>query len=170
MTIYIKSEENGWEVERQIDLPDDVKLVRSIMRSVKNHTSPPKAGGGTEMKEPEARTEPEEAPPETPKGGAPEGGVPEEAGYRGFLLVKCEGCGDTFAFNAKKEIRQFTCRECGRTTPLPSMAKVLFECPGCGRHWTYQTNLEDAEVTNKCLDCGTAMVARWDKKLKKYHT
>lgn len=160
MTIYIKSKEKGWEVERRIDLPDDEKLVRSIMRSVKNHTSPPKAaGGGIEMKEPE----------ETPS-EAPEGGAPEEAGYRGFLLVKCEGCGSAFAFNAKTEIRQFTCRECGRIMPLPPMAKVLFECRECGRHWTYQTNLEDAEVTNKCLNCGAVMRARWDKKLKKYHT
>ena len=46
MTIYIKSEENGWEVERQIDLPDDEKLVRSIMRSIKNRMASPKAAGG----------------------------------------------------------------------------------------------------------------------------
>ena len=46
MTIYIKSEENGWEVERQIDLPDDEKLVRSIMRSIKNRMAPPKTAGG----------------------------------------------------------------------------------------------------------------------------
>lgn len=50
MTIYIKSKEKGWEVERRIDLPDDEKLVRSIMRSVKNHTSPPKAAGGGVLK------------------------------------------------------------------------------------------------------------------------
>ena len=46
MTIYIKSEENGREVERQIDLPDDEKLVRSIMRSIKNRMASPKAAGG----------------------------------------------------------------------------------------------------------------------------
>ena len=46
MTIYIKSEENGWEVERQIDLPDDEKLVRSIMRSIKNRMVSPKTAGG----------------------------------------------------------------------------------------------------------------------------
>ncbi len=47
MTIYIKSEENGWEVERQIELPNDEKLVKSILRSVKRRaTSPETAGGG----------------------------------------------------------------------------------------------------------------------------
>ena len=47
MTIYIKSEENGWEVERQIELPNDEKLVKSILRSVKRReTSPETVGGG----------------------------------------------------------------------------------------------------------------------------
>ena len=46
MTIYIKSEENGWEVERQIDLPDDEKLVRSIVRSIKYRMAAPKTAGG----------------------------------------------------------------------------------------------------------------------------
>lgn len=45
MLIYIKSGEAGWEVERQIELPDDEKLVRSILRSVKRRLDPPKAGG-----------------------------------------------------------------------------------------------------------------------------
>lgn len=46
MLIYIKSGEAGWEVERQIELPDDEKLVRSILRSVKRRLDPPKAAGG----------------------------------------------------------------------------------------------------------------------------
>ena len=43
MLIYIKSGEAGWETERQIELPDDEKLVRAILRSVKRHLEP--AGG-----------------------------------------------------------------------------------------------------------------------------
>ena len=46
MLIYIKSGEAGWEVERQIELPDDEKLVRSILRSVKRRLDPPEAAGG----------------------------------------------------------------------------------------------------------------------------
>lgn len=46
MLIYIKSEEAGWETERQIELPDDEKLVRAILRSVKRHLEPPKTAGG----------------------------------------------------------------------------------------------------------------------------
>lgn len=46
MEITIKSRENGWETERKMELPDDEKLVRAILRSVKRHTDPPKAAGG----------------------------------------------------------------------------------------------------------------------------
>lgn len=46
MTIYIKSEENGWEVERQIELPNDEKLVKSILRSVKRRATSPETAGG----------------------------------------------------------------------------------------------------------------------------
>ena len=42
----IKSRENGWETERKVELPDDEKLVRSILRSVKRRLDPPKAAGG----------------------------------------------------------------------------------------------------------------------------
>ena len=46
MLIYIKSGEAGWETERKMELTDDEKLVRAILRSVKRHTDPPKAAGG----------------------------------------------------------------------------------------------------------------------------
>ena len=52
MLIYIKSGEAGWEVERQIELPDDEKLVRSILRSVKRRLDPSKAAGGVLRKRP----------------------------------------------------------------------------------------------------------------------
>lgn len=52
MLIYIKSGEAGWEVERQIELADDEKLVRSILRSVKRRLDPPKAAGGVLRKRP----------------------------------------------------------------------------------------------------------------------
>lgn len=48
MEITIKSRENGWETERKMELPDDEKLVRAILRSVKRHTDPPKAAGGAD--------------------------------------------------------------------------------------------------------------------------
>ena len=52
MLIYIKSGEAGWETKRQIELPDDEKLVRAILRSVKRHLEPPKTAGGVLKKRP----------------------------------------------------------------------------------------------------------------------
>ena len=167
MTIYIKSEENGWEVERQIELPNDEKLVKSILRSVKRRaTSPETAGGGIK---PERK--PQEAPPECTdmevddmKDDA------EEPGYRGFLLVKCAGCGRVYAFNSRSKTTQAICKECGHKTPLSEMTQAEFLCPGCGSRWTYLTNLEDADAVCKCIRCGEKMRARWNKNIRKYAT
>ncbi len=52
MLIYIKSGEAGWETERQIELPDDEKLVRAILRSVKRHLEPPKTAGAKPQRAP----------------------------------------------------------------------------------------------------------------------
>jgi hypothetical protein len=159
MLIYIKSGEAGWETERQIELPDDEKLVRAILRSVKRHLEPPKtAGGGIE----------EKAPPE-PAAPAPENKKEEvEEGYRGFLLVKCQNCGKIYAYNARGETTESTCRECGHVTPLRMLAQALFECPECGTKWNYKTNLTDADAACRCVRCGAEMRSRWHKNLRKY--
>lgn len=159
MEITIKSRENGWETERKMELPDDEKLVRSILRSVKRRLDPPKAaGGGIEEK-----AEPSPAAP------AQETKEPEaEEGYRGFLLVKCQNCGKIYAYNARSETTESVCRDCGHTTPLRMLAQALFDCPKCGTKWTYKTNLLGAEATCRCIQCGTEMRARWHKNLRKY--
>ena len=58
MLIYIKSGEAGWETERQIELPDDEKLVRAILRSVKRNLEPPKTAVGGVLKKRPRRSRP----------------------------------------------------------------------------------------------------------------
>lgn len=166
MEITIKSRENGWETERKMELPDDEKLLRAILRSVKRHTDPPKAaGGGADpmiQKEAEAKEEPAEDLQQTPEAGR------SEQGYRGFLLVRCGGCGRVYAYNARDGATESTCRECGHVTPLQMLAQASFECPSCKETWNYKTNLVEADATCRCILCGTEMRARWHKKLRKY--
>lgn len=169
MEITIKSRENGWETERKVELPDDEKLVKAIIRSVKRHTDPPKAAGGGI--DPVIREEAGESgttaeqPEETPK--VPETGRSEQ-GYRGFLLVRCGGCGRVYAYNAREEATESTCRECGHVTPLQMLAQASFKCPSCKETWNYKTNLVEADATCRCILCGAEMHARWHKKLRKY--
>ena len=46
MEIIIKSQENGWETERRLELPEDEGLVKTILRSVKRRTNSSPSGGG----------------------------------------------------------------------------------------------------------------------------
>ena len=110
----------------------------------------------------------EKAPPE-PAAPAPENKKEEvEEGYRGFLLVKCQNCGKIYAYNARGETTESTCRECGHVTPLRMLAQALFECPECGTKWNYKTNLTDADAACRCVRCGAEMRSRWHKNLRKY--
>ena len=89
MLIYIKSGEAGWETERQIELPDDEKLVRAILRSVKRHLEPPKtAGGGIEEKAGRPRPGKQKGRGRGGLPGVPAGEVPE---LREDLCLQCQG-------------------------------------------------------------------------------
>lgn len=91
-----------------------------------------------------------------------------EQGYRGFLLVRCGGCGRVYAYNARDGVTESACRECGYVTPLQMLAQANFECPSCGAKWNYKTNLVEKDATCRCIKCGAEMRARWHKKLRKY--
>ena len=72
--------------------------------------------------------------------------------YRGFLLIKCECCGEVRAFCAKRETYSFRCRECGEETPLENLRPLFMECR-CGQTSKYKTNITDRLVTHHCLNC-----------------
>ena len=73
--------------------------------------------------------------------------------YKGFLLIKCESCGEVKGFCAKEPIDSYYCKSCGSKTPLEDM-KVLYEDCECGMHYKYMTNQTEDFVTHECLSCG----------------
>lgn len=162
MLIHIMTTEKGWDTERHIEVPDNDKLLQALLRTVKRYEN---AGGGVAANQPPAETPPaDEAAPLA----APAGTASEEPSYRGFLLIRCEACGKVCAYNARKETREFTCRDCGHVTPLRDMAVAELRCPDCKKSWVYKTNLTDAEVFSGCVACGADMRSRWSTKLKRY--
>lgn len=164
MEIIIRSRENGWETQRRLELPEDEGLVKSILRSVKKRTSPPAQAGGTDKGQPQA----EEAQlPADAHEGQPDP-VVFEAGYKGFLILSCAGCGKTYTVNAREPVHETVCNACGHVTELEEMAAVEMRCPECGRLWRYRTNSEEPEVTARCIKCGREMTSCWDKKLRRY--
>lgn len=71
--------------------------------------------------------------------------------YRGFLMIRCEGCGKVHAYCAKKETYVSHC-ECGYETPLENLRVMHMHCK-CGMDFRYKTNLTDKYYTHECLDC-----------------
>lgn len=84
------------------------------------------------------------APKDTDEGQGP---------FRGFLMVKCEECGEVKAYCAKHETYGFRCK-CGHETPLENLRPMFMHCK-CGKSFRYKTNLKDKQYTHTCMDCGT---------------
>ena len=173
MEIIIRSRENGWETERRMELPEDDGLVKSILRSVKRRTNPPTNAGG--VIENQVEEQPVAETPDTATGQTTAADPPAhverttfETGYRGFLILDCEGCGAEYIINARQPTEESVCRVCGHVTRLEELRPAEMRCPGCGKTWRYKTNSEEAEVTARCNQCGETMTARWNGRLRRY--
>ena len=77
----------------------------------------------------------------------------DQGPYRGFLLIRCEECGEVKGYCAKRETYSFRCK-CGHETPLEKLRPMFVKCK-CGKEFRYKTNLTDQRYTHTCLDCGS---------------
>lgn len=95
---------------------------------------------------------------------------PEEPpeGYTGFLLLKCEECGEVKAFCAKYPTTQFRC-DCGHRTDLHDLRPVYAHCK-CGRRSKYRTNIEDDQSVVNCVECGAPIDLELNKDQSAYVT
>ena len=101
------------------------------------------------------------APAETPqKAAAP-------AGAKGLMRLKCPKCGDVFVAFTKDYRTEWTCKVCGERFSLENTALFEYDC-SCGRHTYGRTNIEDADFSYPCGDCGKATTLKWNPKAKKY--
>lgn len=91
------------------------------------------------------------------------------AEYKGFLLIRCDQCGDTHAFCAKLPISTYRCRECGGRTPLVSMSRLMVTCE-CGAKHNYLTNIVTQQMDVTCFTCGAPVAVEWNEKLQRYTT
>lgn len=76
---------------------------------------------------------------------------PEE--YKGFLMIKCEKCGEIKGFCAKTPISEYRC-QCGGKTKLRNLKMVHLHCK-CGSYFKYKTNITDERFEYNCLTCGS---------------
>ncbi|MBE6014751.1 MAG: hypothetical protein E7241_05225 [Lachnospiraceae bacterium] len=89
--------------------------------------------------------------------------------YKGFLIIKCEKCGEIKGFCTKQETYAFRCEECGHETALEELKPLYVEC-GCGAHFRYMTNIDMEELKWECLTCHTPLDIHINKRRTAYVT
>lgn len=91
-----------------------------------------------------------------------------EAGYKGFLYIKCEECGSTKGFCVKAPLKESRC-DCGHATPLKDLKPMYVNCK-CGESFKYMTNLTDDTASMNCIHCGSPVDLKYHGKKGVYQT
>lgn len=74
-------------------------------------------------------------------------------GYKGFLFIECEGCGEERRFFAKAPYTFWRCK-CGHTTELQDLRPAFCECVKCGNPTIkYWTNSRKDKLVIDCKTC-----------------
>lgn len=95
--------------------------------------------------------------------------ISEHDGYKGFLYIKCQHCGEIKSFCSKKIIKSYRCSECGTETPLKNLSHLWLNCE-CGRTSHYFTNMTEFAFDVNCIECGTPVAVKWNSRKKLYDT
>ena len=90
-------------------------------------------------------------------------------GYKGFLYIKCQHCGEIKSFCSKKSIKSYRCSECGTETPLKNLSHLWLNCE-CGKASHYFTNMTEFAFDVNCIECGAPVAVKWNSRKKLYDT
>ena len=89
----------------------------------------------------------------TPQKAVPQG-TPAADGYKGFMYIRCEKCGDVKGFCARHPMKFFSCGTCGHKFDLRGLRIAHVKCNCCGSHFDYKTNYGTEQFEIPCLRCG----------------
>lgn len=122
------------------------------------------------VKELEKAVEPEDKEPVTEESEVEDAAVDQNllilTGYKGFLYIKCQKCGEIKGFCTKVPLNYHKCT-CGTKTELVDLVPLYISCE-CGRKFKYQTNMTEKQFDIECLDCGAPVAVHWNEKKKLY--
>lgn len=160
----------------RMDLREDVilaydgeDLVAIVAKEVATSAHISEKADTTPTSSPQEQEKPPKLPPiQTPKPRQEQRPEPAEAGYKGFLYIKCEACGSTKGFCTKTPIRWHRC-SCGHSTELRSLKPLYVNCE-CGEDFKYLTNLTDNMTSIDCIKCGSPVSLEYHDKKGVYAT
>ena len=98
------------------------------------------------------------------RAGKDEGNV----GEKGFMLIKCESCGEIRSFFSRKRITYNRC-QCGCYTDLYNLKPAYQKCQ-CGKEFKYMTNLTDDTISGRCVECGRTVTMQINSRGTAYVT
>ena len=94
----------------------------------------------------------------------------EGEGVKGFVSIRCGGCGKIVNTCLHEERTIFNCKSCGHPNPLEHLKTMKVECPRCSFRGRYQTNREEDAVVMECLNCSQPVQLRKGKRRGNYVT
>lgn len=91
--------------------------------------------------------------------------------YGGFLYIKCKHCGEVKGFCVKTAIDSYTCKSCGEVTHFSEeeMKPMIVNCPYCGSHFEYHTNITEDTILYDCLKCQSPIDLEYNTRRKQYN-
>lgn len=89
--------------------------------------------------------------------------------YKGFLYIRCEHCGQVHGYCAKELMTFHKCPDCSGKTKLKNLTHLYVNCE-CGKKWKYRTNMTDFAFDVNCVQCGTPVAVKWNKRAEQYET
>ena len=84
-------------------------------------------------------------------------------GYKGFLMIRCKGCGHVSTFCSKYELNWYKCQECGEKTILEDLRLLWANCE-CGQRAHYYTNVNEPVTEVSCVACVAPVAVGWNPK------
>lgn len=135
----------------------------SIMVKAEKDQEPPRNARQTTPARREAYTP---TRPTRPSSG-PAGPATAGKGETGFLLIRCDHCGDVHAFCARQPITVYRCEKCGGRTLLTDMFPLRVMCE-CGSKYSYRTNIVTKQMDVNCYKCGCPVAVEWSDRRSRY--
>lgn len=108
----------------------------------------------------------------SPQKGEGVGIVPagELEGVKGFVSIRCGGCGKIVNTCLHEKRTIFNCKACGHPNKLESLKTMKVECPRCSFRGLYKTNREESPIVMECLNCSQPVQLRKGQRRGNYVT